>query len=77
MTRLDVVKVDVEGAEYLVLRGARETLQRFHLKIVMEVAPYQLANMNTSVEELLALIKELGYGPGKQLGETDREWTAR
>jgi FkbM family methyltransferase len=77
LTRLDVVKVDVEGAEYLVLRGARETLQRFHPKIVMEMIPSQLANMNTSVEELLALIKELGYGQGKQLEDTDWEWTVR
>jgi len=77
LTRLDVVKVDVEGAEYLVLQGARETLQRFHPKLVMEVIPSQLANMNTSVEELRALIKELGYGQGKQLEITDWEWTAR
>ena len=77
LNRLDVIKVDVEGAEYLVLRGARETLRRFHPKIVMEVIPYQLANMNTNVDELLALIKELGYGQGKQLEDTDWEWTVK
>lgn len=75
LKRLDVIKVDVEGAEYLVLRGARETLQRFHPKIVMEVVPFQLANMNATVEELVLFLKELDYGPGKQLDDMDWEWT--
>jgi len=77
LSRLDVIKVDVEGAEYLVLRGAQKTLRRFHPKLVMEVVPFQLANMNTSVEDLLLFIRELGYGPGKQLDDTDREWTVK
>ena len=77
LSRLDVIKVDVEGAEYLVLRGARETLQRFHPKLVMEVVPLQLANMNATVEQLHALLKELGYGRGKQLDDTDWEWTVK
>jgi FkbM family methyltransferase len=77
LSRLDVIKVDVEGAEYLVLRGARKTLQRFHPKIVMEVVPFQLANMNASVEDLILFIRELGYGPGKQIDDTDREWTVK
>jgi FkbM family methyltransferase len=75
LTRLDVIKVDVEGAEYLVLLGARETLQRFHPKLVMEVVPSQLANMNATVDDLISFLRELGYGPGKQIDDTDREWT--
>ncbi len=77
LNRLDVMKVDVEGAEYLVLRGARETLLRFHPKLVMEVEPFQLVNMKTSVEDLVSLLKDLGYGPGKQVDATDWEWTIK
>jgi hypothetical protein len=77
LTRVDVVKIDVEGAEVLVLRGARETLMRFHPKLVMEVLPDHLANLNTSVEELLSLLNELGYGPGKRVDKTDWEFTAK
>jgi FkbM family methyltransferase len=77
LNRLDVMKVDVEGAEYLVLRGARKTLLRFHPKLVMEVEPFQLVNMKTSVEDLVSLLKELGYGPGKQVDATDWEWTIK
>jgi FkbM family methyltransferase len=77
LTRLDVIKIDVEGAEYLVLLGLRETLLRFHPKVVMEVVPYQLANMNATVEQVIALMKELGYSPAKQVDATDWEWTAK
>jgi hypothetical protein len=34
--RVDVMKIDVEGAEFRVLEGARKTLERDHPVIVME-----------------------------------------
>lgn len=37
LTRLDLVKVDVEGAERAVLEGARALIERFRPTIVMEV----------------------------------------
>ena len=73
--RVDVLKVDVEGAELYVLRGAKDTLQRFHPKVVMEVIPRHLAGMNTTVEQLFSFIKEMGYTRGQQLDETNWEWT--
>jgi len=76
LQRVDVAKVDVEGAELFVLRGARETLRRFHPKLVVEVRPSNLANMNTTVEQLFAFIAEAGYGPGKKITDDDWEWTA-
>ena len=77
LQRVDVIKVDVEGAEYLVLRGLRETLRRFHPKVVMEVVPAQLANMKATVEDVVSLMNELGYGPHKQVDDTDWEWTVK
>jgi FkbM family methyltransferase len=77
LQRVDVVKVDVEGAEYLVLRGLQETLRRFHPKVVMELVPDQLANMHATVEDIVSLMTELGYGPRRQVDETDWEWTAK
>ncbi len=77
LQRVDVVKVDVEGAEYLVLRGLRETLRRFHPKVVMEVVPAQLASLNATVEDVVSLMTELGYGPHKQVDDTDWEWTVK
>lgn len=77
LKRVDVIKVDVEGAEYYVLRGARETLRRFHPKVVVEIIPRQLAAMQTKVEDVVSLLREAGYNQSRQLGERDWEWTAQ
>ena len=54
LTRVDAMKVDVEGAEVYVLRGTVKTLKRFHPKVVIEIVAQQLAGMNTTPEELIA-----------------------
>jgi hypothetical protein len=55
-------------ARNILSSGARETLRRFHPKLVMEVIPSQLANMNTTVEELRALIRT-GLWSGQATGD--------
>jgi FkbM family methyltransferase len=72
--RLDVMKVDVEGAEVYVLRGAIQSLNRFHPKIIAEVVPRQLENMKSSKEELFALLESLGYSIRRPLNETKTDW---
>ena len=77
LTRVDAIKMDIEGAEVIALRGAMETLKRFHPKIVVEVVEKQLAAMNTSKDELFSLLKEAGYNHGRPLNAdgSDWEWT--
>ncbi len=77
VTRVDVVKADVEGAELLVLRGAAQTLRRFHPKLILEVVPRQLENMNASVESLETFIKALGYGDPQRVDYKNKQWTVR
>ena len=49
--RVDFVKIDVEGAEPLVLAGARETIRRNRdITIVMEWSPAQIAAAGFDVE---------------------------
>ena len=35
MPRLDFIKMDIEGAERNALRGAQDTMRRFHPKLVI------------------------------------------
>ena len=57
----DVMKMDVEGAEMLVLRGAKKTLARYRPLLYLSVHPSQLAALGQSVEELGDFLRELGY----------------
>jgi FkbM family methyltransferase len=61
--RVALVKVDVQGAEWRVLEGARETLRRFRPALFMELDDEALRLMNTSAGQLLDWLLGLGYRP--------------
>lgn len=61
LSGVDFLKVDVEGAELLVLKGAATTLDRFHPVVVMELVDSQLKSMGTSEEEVVAFMRLHGY----------------
>ena len=75
--RVDVIKIDVEGAELLALQGAARTLSRFQPVVILEIVAENLAAMNARVEEIHALLWDAGYDRGNQLGETDWEFLPR
>ncbi len=56
----DVIKIDVEGAECKVLRGAHAVLQR-GVTILCEVHPQELARMGDSETAVRQLIADFGY----------------
>ncbi len=55
----DFVKLDTEGAEINILRGARQLLQSGAI-IVCELHPYAWEEFGTTFEELLLLIRDAG-----------------
>ncbi len=59
--KVDVMKIDVEGAEVTMLRGARETLRAFRPTLIVELSESSLNAAGTSGRELADLLGELGY----------------
>ena len=57
----DVIKIDVEGAEVGVLRGAERTLRSKRPTVILSVHPRQMLSLGATVEELEQLLRELGY----------------
>ena len=59
--RIGLVKIDVEGAEGLVLSGAERVLRNNSLKILMEFIPDLLRNVGTDPVELLYKLQNYGF----------------
>jgi FkbM family methyltransferase len=59
--RVDLLKIDVEGAELRVLKGATDLLRQFRPRIVCELIPENLEEQGDSVGGLNELLLELGY----------------
>jgi len=77
--RPELIKVDVEGAECNVLKGARRSILKYRPDIFLSVHPRQLALFDSSVDELKAIIDDLGYafrdrGAGKAAALEHREY---
>jgi FkbM family methyltransferase len=58
---VDVIKLDVDGFEVKVLKGAERILQSFKPIILMELAPSWLKEKGDSIEELLSYLIKCGY----------------
>jgi FkbM family methyltransferase len=58
---LDFIKIDVEGYEYLVLDGAKKTLQTFQPIVMFELNELTLTLSKRKVDEYLHFAKKFGY----------------
>ena len=68
ISRADLIKLDVDGGELDVLRGATAVLRRFSPRIVMELSPYvheehglRPEPAGGSFDELVELLASHGY----------------
>ncbi|MDL5154843.1 FkbM family methyltransferase [Actinomycetospora termitidis] len=63
LDRLDLVKVDIEGAEAGLLAGAHKTLESFRPVLMLELEDRHLARFDTSVAEVVDDLAGRGYAP--------------
>lgn len=61
LSRVDLIKLDVDGHEVEVLSGGSGLLARHRPAILMELMPHGLEEHGTSLDELLALLRRHGY----------------
>jgi FkbM family methyltransferase len=61
VAKIDFIKVDVEGAEMMLLSGAKETIGRCKPVMMIEFNPQALADFGASAEGLLKEIHSLGF----------------
>ena len=59
--KIDWIKMDIQGAELLALRGARTALERFRPKVLMEFDPFCANNMGWTRADLDAYLDSVGY----------------
>ena len=57
----DLIKIDVQGAEFAVLQGAQHTLRTHHPILVIEVHTNLLPLFGSSSRELMDFLVRLGY----------------
>jgi FkbM family methyltransferase len=58
---VSLIKIDVQGAELRVLRGARQTLQRFRPALFVEIDDQALNRSGATAAQLLRELSDLGY----------------
>ena len=69
LTTIDLIKLDVDGYELEVLRGAGRVLNEFSPCIIFEYSPYTLVEMGYPAEEFLGILVRAGYRFANLAGE--------
>lgn len=59
--KIDLVKIDVEGAELLVFKGGSKFLNQFNGPIYCEFNTPKIKNMGYALKDLVLLINEMGF----------------
>lgn len=62
MDRVDFIKIDVQGAEALVIAGAREVLARYRPTLWVEVDDLALRRMGSDATSICEALIDAGYG---------------
>jgi len=74
ISRLDFLKVDIEGYEPRFLRGASDTIRRFMPLMMIELYPLGLEQHGCQTPDFIAQIESLGYEVFILKRRTLRKW---
>jgi FkbM family methyltransferase len=61
LSRISLIKIDIEGSEFLALKGMQKILDSMRPKILIELKEETLANSGFQVKDVLDLLTKAGY----------------
>ena len=61
LSQIDLIKLDVDGNEVEVLKGAQETLKKFRPMVLVEFSPIHYRDRSETFAEQVELLKSAGY----------------
>jgi len=61
ISSIDLIKIDVEGFEYNVLKGAKNTLKQLKPKLFVEISSENLHEQGLGVKDCVDLLINMGY----------------
>lgn len=61
ITKVDMIKMDIEGAEILALEGMKNTLMKHLPLLFLEFSPNSIIKINRNPIDLLSTLQEIGY----------------
>lgn len=70
LTAVNFIKLDVDGFECAVLRGAQKILSKYRPTVLLELSPYVLREHGSSIDELVDIFSNAGYRFFAQDGRT-------
>ncbi len=75
ITKVDFIKLDVDGYELKVIRGGIKSIRAFRPIMIVEFGEYTLEGFGDSLEDLVDLLAESGYlfYSGQDLGQYDNK----
>ena len=60
LTRLDLLKIDIDGYDYRALCGAKETIEKFRPLMFVELCEWALNENGSSVTDILSFLESFG-----------------
>lgn len=61
--QIDLIKMDIEGAELFALNGMKTTLMKFKPIVLIEISSEVLDGTNIRADKIFSFFEELGYTP--------------
>src|SRR6185436_5957065 len=61
LSRVDFIKLDVDGFEGKVLHGCARTLEKHQPAIFFEISPSAMSTFGDRADELISWLEDLGY----------------